>query len=791
MAPDHLNMGYSDRTPTDRNLGDRIDDLCALTEALGIDGPVITVAHDWGGPISLGWAQRHLDQVQGVVLTNTAVSQPADSAPPWLITTAKSKRVLYTVTQRTLAFVRGALRLSSPEPTAQVRAGFMAPYSTPERRAGIRAFVADVPLDPSHVSYNTLESVAQGLESMRDVPALLMWGARDPVFGEQYLHDLERRLPHAAVHRFAGASHFVTEDAPVAPAFWDWVSTVGPYRSIPPIPVRETPDLSRPLLPSADAASPLVVELGDDGWRSIQPQQFLDRVHRIARGLEAAGAAPGERVAVMIPPGIDLSVVLYACWQADLVAVLVDSGLGVRNMDRALRSANPDWLVGIPRAITAAKGLRWGGRRVVVGEMDSRLRSALGVERSLRELEFLGEGGTPNATDPVNTGSMNTGSMNAESIAAMAFTSGSTGPSKGVKYRAGHIGAQRDAIAELYQITPADRLVAAFAPFALYGPALGITSIVPDMDVTKPATLTAAALGEAAAQVEATMVFASPAALQNVVATAESMNPHQRAALRNVRLIMSAGAPLRMGLLQSVARLSPSAEIHTPYGMTEMLPVADISLAVRLARGEGSGVCVGRPIPSVSVRIHPLDALGLPSEVASGQPNTLGEVVVSGPHLKEAYDRLWWSEHRSRAADGWHRTGDIGHIDQDGFVWIGGRVQHVITGPAGPIAPISIEHAAERVPGVLRAAAVGVGPLGGQSLVVVIEVANGGSSPLASAETATLVRDELALEGEHRPVAILQTAKIPVDRRHNSKVDRTRVAAWADTTLAGGRPGRI
>ena len=142
-----------------------------------------------------------------------------------------------------------------------------------------------------------------------------------------------------------------------------------------------------------------------------------------------------------------------------------------------------------------------------------------------------------------------------------------------------------------------------------------------------------------------------------------------------------------MGLLQSVARLSPSAEIHTPYGMTEMLPIADITLAVRLARGEGPGVCVGRPHRSVSVRIHPLDALGLPAETATDLPGVLGEVVVSGPHLKETYDRLWWTEHRTRTVDGWHRTGDIGQIDHDGFLWIGGRVQHVITGPSGPIAP--------------------------------------------------------------------------------------------------------
>ena len=128
-----------------------------------------------------------------------------------------------------------------------------------------------------------------------------------------------------------------------------------------------------------------------------------------------------------------------------------------------------------------------------------------------------------------------------DDLAAIVFTSGSTGPSKGVAYRHHQIQAQRDLIAELYRIGPDDRLVAAFAPFALFGPALGIASAVPDMDVTRPGTLTAAALGDAAAAVEPTLVFASPAALVNVVATAGDLTAEHRRALADVRLLLSAG----------------------------------------------------------------------------------------------------------------------------------------------------------------------------------------------------------------------------------------------------------
>ncbi|NNE94928.1 MAG: alpha/beta fold hydrolase, partial [Acidimicrobiales bacterium] len=309
VAPDHLNMGFSERTGSDRMLADRVSDLCALTDELGIDGPVITLAHDWGGPISIGWALSHLPQLKGVVLTNTAVAQPDSGSPPKLITTAGSAALLRTLTERTAAFIRAGLALSRPQPPAEVRDGFLAPYRRAAQRTGIRAFVADIPLRSDHPSFATLEGIADGTKHLIDVPALLLWGTRDPVFGEQYLHDLEDRLPHADVHRFVGAGHFVTEDAPVADAFWDWVrADTRPNRS--------QLVAAEPLLRADIAVPRLVVERYDDRWRHIDSETFVERTHSVARGLAAIGVRPGDRVATLIPPGIDLTVVLYACWQA-------------------------------------------------------------------------------------------------------------------------------------------------------------------------------------------------------------------------------------------------------------------------------------------------------------------------------------------------------------------------------------------------------------------------------------------------------------------------------------------
>ncbi len=792
VAVDQLDMGYSERTGVVRRLANRVDDLCELTEVLNIDGPVVTIAHDWGGPVSLGWALRHLDQLRGVVLTNTAVHQPEGSPAPTVIRATRLPMMLKRITVTTPAFVHGAIEMARPRINPAARAGFLAPYQTAERREAIETFVEDIPLDPEHPTAAPLDAIADGLDALANVATLLLWGPADPVFSDLYLHDFETRLPHAKVHRFTGASHFVSEQADVVGAFYRWLD--GPEfagQTPPRAPVTETRDsLTAQLDARATSDQAAVVELATVDGSAVSTEQSFGELHArvaaIADGLVAHGVAPGDRVALMIPPGIDLSAAVYACWRIGAVMVLVDSGLGPRNMRRAMTSANPAWIIGIDKALVAARSMRWPGRRIAVSKPSGRLAKALGAETDLESLQVSN---SPTIDSPPPT---------ADQPAAIVFTSGSTGPSKGVGYTHGQIQAQRDALAALYGITTDDRLVAAFAPFALYGPAFGITSVVPDMDITKPATLTASSLAAAVEAVDATLVFASPAALENVIATAGDLTESGRQSFAKVRLVLSAGAPVPLAALQASAELFPNAEAHTPYGMTELLPAANISLAERVAAhtnpAGGDGVCVGRPAPGVTITIDPLGHDGQPSANPAPTPGVLGEIVASAAHQKQSYDRLWYTEALSRSADGHHRTGDVGMLDDDGRLWIAGRLQHVITAPTGPIAPVSTEQAVETLDEVSRAAMVGVGPAGTQLAVVVVELAD--SSPsmkdrtglrlkVANAELADRVRGRAAEVCEADIAAVLLANYIPTDRRHNSKVDRSGVAVQAGTLLEG------
>ena len=766
VALDQLGMGLSDRTDR-RRFATRVDDLGDVIAALEIDGPVVLAAHDWGGPISLGWALRNRDRVAGAILCNTGVAVPAGRRAPALIRLAASGPITDLVGHRTRIFVDGTLALSGKRVSALAREGFRGPYRRAADRQAIADFVDDVPFTDAHPSAAAIAEVADGIRELT-VPVLLAHGGRDPVFDDSFAADLADRLPHADRHRFGRAGHLVVEEMDVAGLADSWLADrVHKQRPVtrpaavaaPVAEAARTEPIWAGLVARADDQSPGFVD-GATG-ESTSFAELHRRVMGIAAGLAQLGVRPGDRVAVLVLPGTDLLTTVFGCWRAGAVTVIADRGLGLRGLGAAVRGARVDWVIGAPPALAAARALRWavGARRIPVASLVAMRASA-----------------TPLPPQP-----------KPDDLAAVLFTSGATGPAKGVRYRHAQMCAQRDAVRDTYSIGPDDRLVAAFAPFALYGPALGIASTIPDVDVTKPGTLTADALIAAVESVAATIVFAAPAALANVNRSAQSPGrPDPR--LGDVRLVLSAGAPVPIATLRATALLIPSAELHTPYGMTECLPVADVSLTEIDAAGTGRGVCVGPPVSGAAVMIA---ALGFDAgrPVSALSTDTMGEILVRTPWVSDGYDRLWRTQRDARPHDSdgveWHRTGDVGHVDGDGRLWVEGRSVHVVHTADGPVTPVPVEIAVEGLAEVERAAAVGVGPAGCQQLVVFVEGGERGAA-LAPDALSRAVRGVVDV-----PVAAVLTAsRLPVDIRHNTKIDRTLLASCASAILAGGR-GRL
>ena len=897
VAVDQIDMGYSERTHLDlegerRSLTDRIADLGDFTKALGLDEtdkPVVTLAHDWGGLVSFGWALEHREILSGVMLTNTAVYHDGIENIPAALRLALG--VHEWGTHDSTAFIdvtlglaqnegrlpapgsagAGALDGALPQPVGQqpkrlypsplneaIYRTYRAPYAHSAWREGVRNFVGDIPTGTDIPSYTPMQRIAEQIRGL-DVPAFFQWGTKDPVFQRRYLFDLMERMPQAKVHRYEKASHLVIEDYDIASPMISWLAQTFGTREdgalVPPHNVEAehraararrhglttgegataegaVPAAFRPMLAAlterANDASTAVVDMDPKGdgtsvsvtltWAELNQQ-----VNAAATRLHALGVRPGDRVNLMVPPGARLTTLIYACMKLGAVIVVADTGLGIPGLTRALKGANPSFLVGIPAALSAARTLLWPGVRISVEPLGSVQEKLLGVAGSV--FTAPAADGTPGAPVPTPT-VVEFPSPVPDADAAVLYTSGSTGPAKGVVYTQRQLAGMRDAIANTYGFAPGSGLVAGFAPFALLGPALGATSVTPTMDVTRPKTLTASALASAAAAIDASVVFASPAALVNVVATADELNAEQRAALAKVQTVLSAGAPIPVPLLEALSALVPNASLHTPYGMTEGLPVTDVSFEmIRQAIAEGTpnaagevldpfardGVCVGFAVYGAAVAIAPLLQDGSVADELTHEPGVTGEILVSAPHVKDRYDTLWVTEEQSISTPGWHHTGDVGHLDASGRLWVEGRLAHVLLTSQGVLTPVAAEQSAESLPEVRRAALVAVGPAGTAAPVLVIEASANtaalearqsasafkralldrvpGRFPIAEGvapfELSQLVRQKVAEDTGVELAAVLVVHEHPTDIRHNSKIDRPALGEWASKVLAG------
>ena len=354
-------------------------------------------------------------------------------------------------------------------------------------------------------------------------------------------------------------------------------------------------------------------------------------------------------------------------------------------------------------------------------------------------------------------------------------TSGSTGRPKGAEYRHSTLAGQLDALTTLMDPRPDDVLLAGFLPVALLGPLLGLTTLAPAVNHLAPARTPPEELVGPLLEHRASIVLASPAVLTLI---ARHCARHG-ITLPSVRQILSFGAPLRTALAAALRGAVPQdAELLSVYGATECLPVSAIGdhelRASRAAPPAGhAGTCLGRPLPGVRARVLDADATGL------------GEIAVSGATVSPAYHARPDADAvtKSDTDDGvLHRTGDLGRLDDEGRLWFLGRRAHLVTGTGFGLATEDIEATADTARGVRRTALVGVGPALCQLPVLCVEPLPGTSRAAVLAAVRAVLKDHP--EG-HRVGALLIRRGFPTDPRHNSKIDRLRLAGWAAGRLRG------
>ncbi|MBA4063844.1 MAG: peptide synthase [Isosphaera sp.] len=500
----------------------------------------------------------------------------------------------------------------------------------------------------------------------------------------------------------------------------------------------------------------------------------------VAHGLAACGIGRGVRTALMVPPGADFFALTFALFKVAAVPVLVDPGMGVRNLGRCLAEAEPVGFVGVPKAHLARRLLGWAKRTV---------RATVNVGRgrffcrhALADLRESGKGRGPYPVPGVA----------ADEPAAVLFTSGSTGPAKGAEYTHGNFAAQVEALKATYRIEPGEVDLCTFPLFALFGPALGMTCVVPDMDATRPARIDPRKAVAQVRQFGVTNLFGSPAVVRRL--------GELTAPLPTLRRVISAGAPASAAAVERLAKLLPAtAEVFTPYGATEALPVANVGSReilgeTRHLTEQGKGVCVGRPVPGVEVRIIRISDGPIPEwddtlRVPAGE---VGEVVVRGAVVTRRYvnrpEATGLAKIRdARTGEVFHRMGDVGYLDEQGRLWFCGRKAHRVETPHGPLFTDMVEPVFNTVPGVFRTALVGVARGGRTYPVLCVELTPVGiraDRRKRWARFAGELRDAGRRLDHVRPVTtFLEHPGFPVDVRHNSKIFREKLAAWANKRL--------
>ena len=501
--------------------------------------------------------------------------------------------------------------------------------------------------------------------------------------------------------------------------------------------------------------------------------------NRIATGLESIGIGRGVRTVLMVNPSLDFFALTFALFKVGAVPILIDPGMGIKNLKVCLAEAKPEAFIGIPKAQTARLLFGWG-------------KGSLKIILTVGSRWFWGGTTLSQLIKPIPSNQhYEMTHTAADETAAILFTSGSTGVPKGAVYSHGNFIAQVDALRGAYQITPGEIDLPTFPLFALFAPALGMTSVIPEMDFTRPGSVNPEKIITAIKRFNVTTMFGSPALIRRVGLYGEEHGIK----LPSLKRAISAGAPVPAVVLERFVKMTnPGVQVFTPYGATESLPVCTIGSEIilretRFATDQGRGVCIGFPVPSIQLEIIGIDDQEISTwrddlKVADRE---IGEIIVKGPQVTRSYFNRSESTKLAKIADPeggfFHRMGDLGYRDEQGRIWFCGRKAHRVETTAETLFTIPCEAIFNTHDKIFRTALVGIGTGDMKQPVICVEL----EKDLQQQEQKALI-DELVRIAQSNPLTknihhFLIHPAFPVDIRHNAKIFREKLAVWAKEQL--------
>ncbi len=513
-------------------------------------------------------------------------------------------------------------------------------------------------------------------------------------------------------------------------------------------------------------------ENGRVAYTHLTFQQLNQESDCLAHGLEKIGVRRGVRTILMVRPSLEFFSLTFALFKIGAVPVMVDPGMGVKRMVRCLSESRPEAFIGIPKAHLM---------RFVYPRFFKTVKTWVTVGK-----RYFWSGHTLDGVREEPWKPYEISETLRDETAAVLFTTGSTGPAKGVVYTHGMFDAQVRLIKSHFLITMNEVDLPTFPLFALFDPALGMTAVIPDMDPTRPADADPEKIIEAILYQGVTNMFASPALL-NRLGRYQKTTPVK---LPSLKRVISAGAPVSTSIIENFSGMLPEdGEIHTPYGATEAMPVVSINAReilteTRKFTEQGFGVCIGRPFKEMDVKIikitdDPIETWSDDLTVADGD---IGEITAKGDVVSQQYFDKPKFDALTKIKDGdvyRHRMGDLGWMDNKGRIWFCGRKSQRVITPKGGLYTIPCEAIFNNHPEVRRSALVGVGTPPNQKPIICIELERDDESINKEQIRKELINIAARNEMTREITTVLFHKSFPVDIRHNSKIFREQLALWA------------
>lgn len=523
-------------------------------------------------------------------------------------------------------------------------------------------------------------------------------------------------------------------------------------------------------------------------------RQLDEASDAIANGLQVTGIGKGIRTVLMVTPDLDFFALVFAIFKVGAVMVAVDPGMGIKNLGKCLTEAEPEVFIGSRKAHLARRLFGWARKTIKTNIIvDPGFMPKIIYGRQCKSLaDIKHQGADNNETISQNI----TNHTQADDMAAILFTSGSTGVPKGVIYTHANFTAQVLALKNLYGIQPGEVDLSTFPLFALFAPAMGMTSIVPDMDFTRPGSVNPERIFSAIEHYQVTTMFGSPALLNRVGRYGEQH--HKK--LSGLKRVLSAGAPVPAEVMKRIAdMLNGHAQVFTPYGATESLPVSSIGSDEILVSTcheteRGKGICVGLPVDNIDLKIIRITDIPIKNwdDDLILDHNVIGEITVKGPHVTKAYYNRESSTELAKIIDPaggfYHRMGDTGYLDEQGRLWFCGRLMHRVVTKNETLFTIPCEGIFNTHPKVFRTALVGIKKYKGTIPVICVELEEkfkNDNNDDKEIITAELLKIGAQFEQTKSIQHVLFHSSFPVDIRHNAKIGREKLSAWAQKKIIG------